>query len=471
MSSIMPIITSTSTLLSSGLGYALIPKLADFVLNGYNWQCVNAFFALLCFLSSVFGVLLTPLECTACKNDTVDKRNEIAKIRWDEKRAKRPKVHAIKHITSDIHNNDQFLNSSDQFLNPKVLPYPKMSYGNIVDMISTPYFVENENTCYSKSTSALSYRVPEVRFHETQDADRLCFEKNASFCLTGISGEFCYARMYPPFSSPDKANHRFMNICHTGAETFGNSKFSPIFKIDVAMDENPDDQVSTVSRMQDTLLKSKKLDKTLNAFLDNAFRVSFFRNRNFSCICICNILVFMALNIPFAFGPDMMVRRNIMSRESGSNLIIPIGLTSMLVMPTIGLLIDKGPKLNPILVTLVSLVSAGISTIAFLFCNTEVEAVFIAIWFGVSFSAILSLPPIILERLIGKEDMKSSFSLLVLLRGVSISIGGPLAGQIYDHTKAYDGAFYFAGGLFLFASIPLLAIYLDQKKTTASSQV
>ena len=59
----------------------------------------------------------------------------------------------------------------------------------------------------------------------------------------------------------------------------------------------------------------------------------------------------MGLGIPFAFGPDMMVQKKIMSEENGSNIITPIGLTSMVIMPVIGLLIDNGPRLNPIGVT------------------------------------------------------------------------------------------------------------------------
>ena len=74
----------------------------------------------------------------------------------------------------------------------------------------------------------------------------------------------------------------------------------------------------------------------------------------------------------------------------------------------------------------------------------------VAIWFGVSFSAFLSLPPIILEIILGKENVASSYGLLVFIRGISITVGPPLAGLIYDSTSDYDGSFFFAGGLFSF---------------------
>ena len=141
-----------------------------------------------------------------------------------------------------------------------------------------------------------------------------------------------------------------------------------------------------------------------------------------------------------------------------------IGFTSLISMPLVGILVDYGPKLNPFVVTFLSMISAGISMFVFTLTWSLGEAIVVAIWFGVSFSAFLSLPPVILENILGKENVASAYGLLVFIRGISISIGPPLAGLIYDSTKCYNGSFFFAGSLFSLAGVPIFIVYILHKR-------
>ena len=109
--------------------------------------------------------------------------------------------------------------------------------------------------------------------------------------------------------------------------------------------------------------------------------------------------------------------------------------------------------------------------LVFTFCWTLTQAIMVAIWFGVSFSVFLSLPPIILERILGKENVASSYGLLVFIRGISITVGPPLAGLIYDSTSDYDGSFFFAGGLFIMASVPICVVYISQRRSIITEDV
>ena len=441
----------------SGLGYALVPKLADYVLNAYNWQCLNAFFALLCFISSIFGILLKPLKCGENRKTLTSSQKhipEISQIGWVADNIRSRNDYSNLSLEKTLCYNDQY-NKSSYFLNSKI------RFNSIKDKKNIPTFTKNGAKNCSKSTNDLDYSTIELPLNENYGGDQICFVKNASFCLTGISEELYSRKCY--LDLPEKETEEHLNIYHITTQLRGNDDFyKPSTIKGDAKHANMRMGVDLIIRI---MRKSSTINLNLQAIISNTFKMSVLKNHFFVGICFSNILVFMGLGIPFAFGPDMMVQKRIMSKENGSNLITPIGITSMIVMPLIGLLIDNGPKLNPILVTALSLMSAGLSMITILFCNTEVEAILISIWFGISFSAILSLPPVILERLIGDEDMKSAFSLLVLLRGISITMGGPLAGQIYDYTKEYDGTFYFAGGLFLVGSIPLFAIYLLRKNT------
>ena len=46
------------------------------------------------------------------------------------------------------------------------------------------------------------------------------------------------------------------------------------------------------------------------------FKLGLFRNFDFVLFCVSNVMLFMALNIPFSYGPDMMVQRKIVSQDS-----------------------------------------------------------------------------------------------------------------------------------------------------------
>ena len=199
----------------------------------------------------------------------------------------------------------------------------------------------------------------------------------------------------------------------------------------------------------------------VNSFLH---RLKLFQDFNFVLFCVSNVMLFMALNIPFAYGPDMMVKRNIVTQDNGSNFNMAIGFTSLVSMPLVGILVDYGPKLNPFVVTFLSMLSAGISMFIFPMTWSLDEAIIVAVWFGVSFSAFLSLPPVILENILGKENVASAYGLLVFIRGISISVGPPLAGLIYDITKTYNGSFFFAGILFSLAGLPIIIIYILHKR-------
>jgi len=210
--------------------------------------------------------------------------------------------------------------------------------------------------------------------------------------------------------------------------------------------------------------------RRFNSLFSELFKLSLFKSSSFVGFCISNAMLFMALNIPFSYGPDMMVQRKIVSEDNGSNFNMAIGFTSMISMPLVGLLVDNGPKLNPFLVTVFSMISAGVSMFVFTLTWSLIESLVVAIWFGISFSAFLSLPPVILEIILGKDNVASAYGLLVFIRGISISIGPPLAGCIYDLTKTYNGSFYFAGGLFAMAGLPIIVVYFyhDRRNTLKS---
>ena len=65
-------------------------------------------------------------------------------------------------------------------------------------------------------------------------------------------------------------------------------------------------------------------------------------------------------------------------------------------MPLAGILVDNGPKLDPFLMTTISMVSAEASMFVFTLCWRHIESIIVTTWIGILFYAFLSLPTVIL---------------------------------------------------------------------------
>ena len=50
-------------------------------------------------------------------------------------------------------------------------------------------------------------------------------------------------------------------------------------------------------------------------------------------------------------------------------------------------------------------------------------------FFGMSFAAVISLASIVLVDMFGLDSLTASIGLLVLVKGVAMSVGGPVTGK------------------------------------------
>lgn len=122
------------------------------------------------------------------------------------------------------------------------------------------------------------------------------------------------------------------------------------------------------------------------------------------------------------------------------------------------------PWVNASLVTGLSMILSGLSVVLYPVCQTYLQVMVASVFFGMSFAATVSLSSIVLVELFGLDALTTSMGLLVLVKGLSMSIGGPMAGSIYDHMQSYDWCFYLAGCLFSCAGIVFLLALLALKK-------
>ena len=54
-------------------------------------------------------------------------------------------------------------------------------------------------------------------------------------------------------------------------------------------------------------------------------------------------------------------------------------------------------------------------------------------FFGMSFAAVISLASIVLVDMFGLDSLTASIGLLVLVKGVAMSVGGPVTGKISSY--------------------------------------
>ena len=469
--------------MNQGLGYAMVPLLADYVLFCYGWRDVCALFSFFCSVSTIFGFFLLPPNC-CCNGFIRDSMDVMGKEMENDSG-----IHDIEELNSlvkedteaipiDIYSkekNSQNYRASECHLNKFPIGKTNITQRHSSDHINNLRKNKSEG-CLEAFESLMSpYEILKSRDVVEPCHSRLERKKvSIVSCIDTLLNpeQVCMTAMERRIEDKRlSVLSKEVRLCRSKEmstllgrdedvqcpEVFDQQKIDSREDDDGVLKNNIAEFTHRPSRLK---LHIASVPLTILSIISTIFKFSLFKNPSFVLFCISNVMLFMALNIPFSYGPDMMVQRGIVSEEKGSNFNMAIGFTSMVSMPAVGILADFGPKLNPLVVTFMSMVSAGLSMFVFTMTWNLLESLVVAIWFGISFSAFLSLPPIILENILGKENVPSAYGLLVFIRGISISIGPPLAGLIYDATNNYYGSFFFAGLLFATAGLPVLVIYL-----------
>ena len=461
----------------------MVPLLADYVLFYYGWRDVCALFSFFCSVSIIFGYFLVPPKC--CANGFIGDPMDVMGKEMENDSG----IHDIEELHSlvkedteaipiDVYSKEkhsQKYRASECHLNNYPMGKKNITQGYSSDVINN--LRKNKSEGCLETFESLMSPYKKIKSRDVVEPGHSRPERKRVSVVSCID-KLLQAEQVSMTRMERRIEDKRLSVLGKDVRLFrskempthlghdGDVQCQEVFyqqKIDSRKEDNSvlKNNIAEFSHRPSRLkLHITSVPPTILSIIATIFKLSLFKNPSFVLFCISNVMLFMALNIPFSYGPDMMVQRGIVSEEKGSNFNMAIGFTSMVSMPTVGILVDFGPKLNPFVVTFMSMVSAGLSMFIFTITWNLLESLVVAIWFGISFSAFLSLPPIILENILGKENVPSAYGLLVFIRGISISIGPPLAGLIYDATNNYYGSFFFAGLLFATAGLPVLVIYL-----------
>lgn len=163
--------------------------------------------------------------------------------------------------------------------------------------------------------------------------------------------------------------------------------------------------------------------------------------------------VIWALSVPVAlfgyFVPYVHMLKFVQDNPNFGNgdgkvLVMCLGITSGLGRLIFGKIADI-PRVNRIFLQQISFVSIGILTMLLTLTNSFNMLIVIALFMGLFDGCFISLLGPIAFEICGQKGATQAIGFLLGLCSVPLTVGPPIAGLIYDHTKSYTLPFLLAG--------------------------
>lgn len=232
----------------------------------------------------------------------------------------------------------------------------------------------------------------------------------------------------------------------------------------------PGDLGVTDTRM-DTKIHSicRCLPKPIVDVMSEMLDLSLLSNGAFLCICLGNMFAMIGFYVPYAYLVDRAVLAGI-GKEQASYLLSVIGITNTVGRIISGIVADL-KFVDSLMLNNVAMLVASLAVMVIPFCSTYPLLVIAALVFGLMTAVYVSLTSVILCDLFGLDKLTNAFGLLSLARGISSTVGPPIAGVIYQSTGNYDASFFLSGALFVLGTLMHFVLYLpglrSKKETDA----
>ncbi|XP_013785741.1 monocarboxylate transporter 10-like [Limulus polyphemus] len=136
--------------------------------------------------------------------------------------------------------------------------------------------------------------------------------------------------------------------------------------------------------------------------------------------------------------------KDILPDANGEVLVTCIGLTSGIGRLLFSKLADC-PKVNRIHLQQVAFISMGLLTMLFVLANQFAVLIFLCLLLGLFDGCFISLLGPIAFDIAGFKGSPQAIGFLLGLCSIPLTLGPPIAGILYDHTKNYKAAFLLAG--------------------------
>ncbi|XP_017460694.1 PREDICTED: monocarboxylate transporter 14-like [Rhagoletis zephyria] len=184
--------------------------------------------------------------------------------------------------------------------------------------------------------------------------------------------------------------------------------------------------------------------------MKTTFDLSHFADMKFTLFNISILFLFIWFIIPYLYLPEYMKIHGYETSNS-AQLISVIGTAQTFGMITLGYLGDR-PWMNVNICYAACMVVCGISVLLMPFLVSTYSLLLLScVIFGFTFASSFSFTPSICVSIVDLEDFTCAYGLVLLVQGVGMIAGPPIAGAIYEVTLSWDQVFYFAG-VFIFLS-------------------
>ncbi|KAL5289668.1 hypothetical protein ACFFRR_009614 [Megaselia abdita] len=192
--------------------------------------------------------------------------------------------------------------------------------------------------------------------------------------------------------------------------------------------------------------------------MKSAFDFSLFLDLKFALFNLSTLLLFIWFIIPYFYIPEHMKNYGY-TEEDSAKLISIIGIFNTIGMVGLGFIGDRS-WLNVNICYALCMIVCGVSVgLMPIFVESYGALIVLCTIFGLTFASSFSFTPSILVSLVDLDDFTCAYGLVLLVQGIGIIVGPPLAAFMYDMTLRWDDSFYGAG--FFITLSGILAYFIE----------
>ncbi|KAI0211223.1 Monocarboxylate transporter 9, partial [Lamellibrachia satsuma] len=214
----------------------------------------------------------------------------------------------------------------------------------------------------------------------------------------------------------------------------------------------------TEPEQESAIWRCLRVPKVAKHVLQDMLDLSLFKNPIFIVVCLGNVFGTIGVYVPYVYLADQAMIMGVPENRAVF-LISVIGITNTVGRVAVGWLSDF-KWVNTLLVHNIAVLCSGVVCILNMFASTYPLMCVFAASFGLCIATFISLTSIILCEMIGIDKLTNAFGLLAMARGVSVIVGPPIAGFVYDATNDYDDSFHVGGFMLILAGLLFSLLHL-----------
>ncbi|XP_075165479.1 chaski [Haematobia irritans] len=201
--------------------------------------------------------------------------------------------------------------------------------------------------------------------------------------------------------------------------------------------------------------------------MKSVFDFSLFKDVKFTLFNLSTLFLFIWFIIPYLYLPEYMKTYDYDAVES-AKMISAIGVAQTIGMIGLGYVGDCS-WMNVNVCYSGCMLICGLSVVLMpLLMSSYAGLLTLCIIFGFTFASSFSFTPSILVSIVDLDDFTCAYGLVLLVQGIGMIAGPPIAGAIYETTLRWDDTFYFAGVFIALSGILSYLIEFCEKKRTES---